>query len=132
MSITFKEFDAALQLTDEEFNSIQEGLSDLPGFGWLKDIGNNPAKRKAALLKIAAERQKLQKQKTTRAKELDAALADFAAGTKPGQKAQQKGVISHDDLEAALSPDDRRVNARMDKARDANAAHVRRNLGMAD
>jgi hypothetical protein len=128
MSITFKEFDAAVQMTDEEFNKIQEGLSDMPGFGWLKSIGDNPAKKKAALLKINAERQKLQKLKTTKAKELDAALAAFAAGTKP----QQKGVVSHDDLESALSPDDRRINARMDKARDANAAHVRRNLGMAD
>ena len=127
MTITFKEFAQVIELTDEEFNALQEGLSDVPGFGWLKNIGNDPAKKRAALAKIDAERKRLQKMKTAKAKELDAALAAFAAGTKP----QAKGVQSNDVWDQALGSDDRKFNAKMDRARDANTAHRERNLGMA-
>jgi hypothetical protein len=54
MTITFKQFLEATSLSDEEFQAIAEGLSDVPGFGWLKGPDN-----KAKIDKIKAERDKL-------------------------------------------------------------------------
>ena len=54
MTITFKQFLEATSLSDEEFQAIEEGLSDVPGFGWLKGPDN-----KAKIDKIKAERDKL-------------------------------------------------------------------------
>ncbi len=74
MTITFKQFLEATALSDEEFHSLEEGLSDIPGFGWLKGPDN-----KAKLDKIAAERAKLKNRRdklsVQKADELDAWLA---------------------------------------------------------
>lgn len=74
MSCTFKQFIAAASLSDDEFYELEEGLSDLPGFGWLKGPDN-----KAKLDKIKAERAKLlnrrDKLSAQKADELDAWLS---------------------------------------------------------
>lgn len=112
MSITFKQFVHLTEMSDEEFANVHEGLSDIPGFGWLK--GPDTAAKKQ---KIDQARKQLQARKDTKSKEraaeLDAALAAFASGKKP----QKPGEISHDDLESALSADDRKFNAKMDRMR---------------
>jgi hypothetical protein len=131
MSITFKQFNQVIELSDEEFQNLlsedlSEGLSDMPGFGWLKNIGNDPAKKKAALAKIEAERERLKKLKDAKSKQLDQALAAFAAGEQ-----KHKGAISHDDLTKTQYGRDQAMNARMDRHSGANLAHRERNMGRA-
>jgi hypothetical protein len=121
MTLTFKQFTQLIDLTDEEFIQVEEGLSDVPGFGWLKGKDNS-----VKLAKIDAERVKLQRLKTAKAKALDAQFAQAKSAIENGSK-QKAGVVSNDEFDAALSADDRRINARADKS-NTNLAHRQRNL----
>jgi hypothetical protein len=113
MSITFKQFTHLVEMSDEEFAQVQEGLSDIPGFGWLK--GPDTAAKKQ---KIDQARKQLQARKDTKSKEraaeLDAALLAFKDSKKP----QKPGEVHHDDLDRALSAVDRKFNAKMDRMRN--------------
>jgi GTP-binding protein EngB required for normal cell division len=111
MSISFKHFVQLVEMSDSEFEQLNEiSLSDIPGFGWLK--GPDTAAKKQ---KIAQARKMLQGQKDAksqeRAKALDAALANMAAGNKP----KKPGEIDDADWDQALGADDRKFNAKMDR-----------------
>jgi hypothetical protein len=90
---TFKQYLAASEGT-QEVNEI---------FGLFK---NN-----AKIEKIRKEREKLKNQSAAKKAELDKALKDFAAGRKP----TPAGAIALNDLEDALSADDRKFLAKRDR-----------------
>lgn len=107
--LTFKEFSSLVDMPDDEFFSLQEGLSDLPGFGWLKSRDN-----KMKLAKIDAERKKLQAKRDQKSKEMDAKWAAMKASIEAGDKPGLKGVLKKDDLDSALSSGDRKALARQE------------------
>lgn len=105
-----------VELDDAEYSALSEGLSDMPGFGWLKGRDN-----KAKLAKIDAERAKLKNRRDAKSKEMDAAWAKAKADIEGGTT-MKKGTASNDAWDSALSSDDRKVNAKQDKERDKFAA----------
>lgn len=109
MSITFKQFVQVTQLDDEQFSAIEEGLSDIPGFGWLKGADN-----KAKLDRIRAERDKLKNRRdklaTDRSAELDAWLTK---ATEKMPKLQQQQDTGDDPF--SRDPDTRKFSAKMDR-----------------
>ena len=114
-TLTFKEFMHLVEMDDTEFALVKEGLSDLPGFSWLKSRDN-----KLKLQKIEAERQKLKARKDQKSKELDAKWAQLKAEIEgkptPAKKPVEKPTMA--DWDAALDPRDRKFLAKMDKYRD--------------
>lgn len=123
MTISFKQFNELMNLSEAEYMTVGEGLSDLPGFGWLKGKDNS-----AKLAKISAERAKLKGKRDEKSKAMDAEFAKIKAKLDAG--GGKAGALSHDDLEQSLPSTDRKFHAKNDKMRDQNAAHVRKNLGI--
>lgn len=116
--LTFKEFTVLVDMPDEDFSRLQEGLSDVPGFGWLKSRDN-----KLKLSKIDAERKKLQHKRDQKSKDLDAKWAAMKADIEGGKKPDPKGKVSNDDWDSAMSSTDRKFHAKMDKMKSLSAAH---------
>lgn len=108
--ITFKQFTSLVDMPDEDFSRLQEGLSDVPGFGWLKSRDN-----KMKLAKIDLERKKLQNKRDQKSKELDAKWAAMKADLEGDKKPDPKGKVSDMDWDQALSSTDRKFHAKMDK-----------------
>jgi GTP-binding protein EngB required for normal cell division len=91
-----------------EIFQVQEKLSDVPGFGWLKGPDNaaKEQKIKNAAKQFANRKDTVSKE---RAAELDAALAAF------GRDDTTPGRVKNKDLDQALDSKDRKFNDRMDK-----------------
>jgi hypothetical protein len=100
--LSFKKFVQFVELdgepSDEQINEI---------FGLFR---NNQK-----LDKLKKEREKLKGMSDAKKKALDQALADFASGKKKTQAQSDKGVVSNDDLDAALGADDRKFLAKRDR-----------------
>lgn len=109
MSITFKQFIQVAELDDEQFSAIEEGLSDIPGFGWLKGADN-----KAKLERIRKERDKLKNRRDKlsqdRSSELDAWLSK---ATEKMPKLQQQSARDEDPF--SRDPDTRKFSSKMDR-----------------
>lgn len=107
---SFKHF---VQLLDSELDDSQ--LNEIFGF----------FKNNEKVNKLRKDREALVKTKKMTDDELKAAMDAWAA------KSKTPGKISDDDLEAALSPGDRRVLSRMDRERDTKNAELAKRLGRA-
>ena len=119
MSISFKQFIQLTDLSDSEFQAVEEGLSDIPGLGWLKTFRGEP--NKVQLDKIKAARTQLQNRRdklsTERSAAIDAALQKFASG----EKIKKPGEIDDVDWDRALPCADRKFHAKMDRMKNMPA-----------
>lgn len=114
--ITFKQFVQLTEMSDQEFAQVYEGLSDIPGFGWLK--GPDTAAKKQ---KIEQARKQLLQRKDAASKEraaaLDAALMAFADGRKPGAADKPRPQTPGEIPDRNLPFDDQKLNRKMDRMR---------------
>ncbi len=108
--ITFKQFTTLVDMPDEEFSLLQEGLSDIPGFGWLKSKDN-----KMKLAKIDLERKKLQARRDQKSKDLDAKWAAVKSEIEGNKKPDPKSKDPDVGWDQALPSADRKFHVKMDK-----------------
>jgi uncharacterized protein YfeS len=113
---SFKQF---IQLLDSDLN--EEQLNEI--FGLFR---NNKEQNAQKIADLRKQRAALAGKKKMTDAELKAAMDAWAAGQK-----KVPGKISHDDLEAALSANDRKALTRMDRERDVKNAELAKRLGRA-
>ena len=107
MSITFTQFSHLIEMDDVQFQAFEsgmaEGLSDVPGLGWLKNFRGKMNDTQLAQVKKKREelRPRRDAASMAKAKAIDDALMAMASNKKP----PMKGALSNDDWAGSMGTD---------------------------